>query len=183
MSTQSLTVVLYDKTDVELFFKNTNLKILNFNNRIYLNEKGYISRLYPLTPDALACLPDNLNIPKINILDKFTDSDHKEIIERTQSIENKLFEKIDEDKKISSSGKETFKSILHILLCSIFYFFYILKDTGPWLVSDGINYKIATNKNSALKIIIKKIFFTRSTNILGDPIENQKLFIYEGSFT
>ena len=119
-----LTAVLYFKEDAERF----------------LNDNPKVSRVYPLTPNALATIKGKTKLPILDPTHYFNDYGHRRVVSRVRTVERKLLPSILENNDLSVAAKETIRSMFHPLACSIFYLWYLLRSTGPWLIYSNNNW-------------------------------------------
>ena len=126
----------------------------------YIAEKPKVDRLYPLTPDALSIIKDNVDLPIIKHHKNFSDYSHMKVMARSRKTEKKVFTLISQSDSLSLASIETFKNIFHVTISSIFYLWYSLSGTGPWIIYDFREKKwIKTSEQSKVfKILFFEVF-------------------------
>ena len=150
------TLIIYDKQGAEK----------------YIAEKPKVDRLYPLTPDALSAIKDNVDLPIIKHHKNFSDYSHMKVMARSRKIEKKVFTLISQSGSFSLASIETFKNIFHVTISSIFFLWYSLSSTGPWIIYDFREKKwIETSEqNKVFKILFFEVFNKKAGifNLLND---------------
>ena len=138
------TLIIYDKQAAEKYF----------------TEKPKVDRLYPLTPDALSIIKDNVDLPIIKHHKIFSDYSHMKVMARSRKIEKKVSTLINQSDSFSLAGIETFNNIFHVTISSIFFLWYSLSGTGPWIIYDFREKKWieTSDQNKVFKILFFEIF-------------------------
>ena len=100
----------------------------------FIEDQPKVRRVYPLTPDAKAELMGNTDLPMLDPIDYYTDYSHRRVLARVRKMERDLHPLLYKKKDLSSAAKETYRGMFHLLSCIVFGHWYLLKDSGPWLI-------------------------------------------------
>ena len=135
------TVLLYSKSDAKK----------------YVSDNFSVGKIFPLTPDAKSVIINVKDIPIIDPIKIFSSYSHLRVSASTRQIEKKITTQLVENNSIPVSARETFLSLLHIYLNSFHYIWYLVKNTGPWIIFDGKKWIKEESKSIVCKILYQRI--------------------------
>ena len=132
------TAVLYSKEDA-----------INF-----LEDQPRAERVYPITPEARAQLLGKTGLPVLDPLNYFKDYSHRRIIARVRRIEKTLHPMIYKENNLSGASKETYRALFHSTANMVFYLWYLLRGTGPWLICHNKSWHYCDDLEKAHRILV-----------------------------
>jgi len=112
-----LTAVIYNEQDALRFLK----------------DRPAVDRLLPLTPNALAVLSD-VDLPKLNTLELYTDYGHRRVIARARRMERKLWLALEKESQLSLASCESMWGVLHQMMTTNLRLWYTLRSVGGSLL-------------------------------------------------
>ena len=157
---QDLTAIIYGIKDTKEFLQN----------------KPYVTRVFPLTPDAYSSVINKTSIEIIHPLERYNDKNHKKVVSDLRNAEKIISPLINSSKYLSKAGKETFKNIFHPSFSKALYILYLINNTQPWIIYENGKWK----KTKDHFEVVRKILFQDIDAVYG---KNEKFTQKFQSFT